>query len=239
MPDTPPTPPEKLSERLEIRLHLSAKQRFLAACRRAGDTPSDVLRAAMKGYVETVEAAEQPNLTKELSMKLIHNPLKTLAALGTSIAAAVMFTASPSIADDRDAQPLNPPYVVYPSDMITQNIEAECKAIMEVSVEGTPENISAECTHPGFIHAVIEAAATVKFAPKILDGKPVRRKGVEYPIIFAFSDDAVSFADLDKNSDGFLSQDEGISQGYIDVMDANKDGRASQEEYDTFSNQSQ
>jgi len=86
MPDQPNDPkyPEKLSDRIEIRLHSSVKQRFLTACKRTGDVPSDVLRAAMKGYIETVEAAERPTLTKELSMKLIENPLKTLAALGTN-----------------------------------------------------------------------------------------------------------------------------------------------------------
>ena len=239
MPDQNNDHPEKLSERLEIRLHYSVKQRFLAACRRTGDVPSDVLRAAMKGYIETVEAAEQPSITKELSMKLIHNPLKTLAALGTSVAAAVMFTATPSIAEDRDVQPIGAPLVTYPAELAAEGITGECEAHFDVSAEGTPENIKAECTHPGFVDAVTESAATLRFEPKIKDGKAVKRKGVVYPLVFEISSDDEKtiedqFSESDINGDGHLTADEKIAQAFIDAMDTNNDGRASFAEYDAY-----
>ena len=238
MPDQNNDHPEKLSERLEIRLHHSAKQRFLAACRRTGDVPSDVLRAAMKGYIETVEAAEQPSLAKELSMKLIHNPLKTLAALGTSVAAAVMFTATPSIAEDRDATPIAPPFLVYPAEMIEQGISGECTAIFDVSRKGTPENVKAQCTHHGFVEVIIEAASALKFQPKIKDGQPARRQGVEYPFVFQLDNDDIttkeSFAESDKNKDGILTAEDNIAPAFIDKMDKDGDGGASFSEYEAY-----
>ena len=237
MPDQNNDHPEKLSERLEIRLHYSVKQRFLAACRRTGDVPSDVLRAAMKGYIETVEAAEQPSLAKELPMKLIHNPLKTLAALGTSVAAAVMFTATPSVAEDRDAVPIAPPLVVYPAEMIEQGISGECTAIFDVSRKGTPENVKAQCTHHGFVEEVIRAAGTMKFHPKRVNGTPTTRKGVIYPIVFELSVDDLNpeemFAGMDKNADGQLTSDENISQNWIDAMDTDGNGGADFDEFFT------
>lgn len=92
--------PEKNSERVEIRLPYSLKQQFLAACTRAGETPSDVLREAMADYVTRVELAEKPTPLQEIIMKLIHNPLK---AAGMTLASVTAFAlmAAPSSADER------------------------------------------------------------------------------------------------------------------------------------------
>ena len=92
--------PEKNSERVEIRLTYSLKQRFLAACKRAGDTPSEALRGAMADYILQVDAAGKPNFFQELTMKLIHNPLKTATMALTSLAAFAL-VAAPSSADER------------------------------------------------------------------------------------------------------------------------------------------
>lgn len=96
--------PEKLSERLELRLPYSDKRRFLEACRQAGDVPSEVLRSAMKTYVARVEMARTPTLAEDLVMKFIRNPLKTLATAGAGIAAMVLLSGQTSMADaDPDA----------------------------------------------------------------------------------------------------------------------------------------
>lgn len=179
--------PEKLSERLEIRLPHSVKQRFLAACKRAGETPSDVLRTAMNGYIAEVETIEHQTFIQELTMKLVQSPLKALAMTGTSIAAAIMFTAAPSVADT-DAQPLAHPHVVYPSDMVDQNRTADCVAKFDVDVNGKPESITVTCSDNGFVGAVHDAARTLRFEPKRADGRKIRRIGVEYPIEFKLAD---------------------------------------------------
>ena len=91
---------EKQTERLEVRLGVTQRDQFLAACKRAGDTPSDVLRAAMSSYIAKVQSAERKTLRQELTMKLIHNPLKTAAMALTSLAAFALI-AAPSSADER------------------------------------------------------------------------------------------------------------------------------------------
>lgn len=180
--------PEKLSERLEIRLHRSAKHRFLDACKRAGDTPSDILRTAMADYVAEVERAEQKTITRELSMAVIRNPLKTLTTAGLTLAAALAFTATPSFAD-RDAQPIeHPTWITYPIDMANQGITAECKAHFDVSADGFPRKITVECTHPGFVDTVERATARLRFRPKHVDGKPVKRRDVVYPYSFTLDE---------------------------------------------------
>jgi len=68
--------PEKHTERIEVRMGTTLRNQFLATCKRVGDTPSDVLRAAMATYVEDMKLAERKTLKQELTMKLIHNPLK-------------------------------------------------------------------------------------------------------------------------------------------------------------------
>lgn len=91
---------EKLSERMEIRLPYSDKRRFLDACRKAGDVPSDVLRTALRDYVARVETADHLSLAEDLSMKLVRNPLKSLGMAFASTVAAIGFAAQPSLADD-------------------------------------------------------------------------------------------------------------------------------------------
>lgn len=91
---------EKQSERLEVRLSASLRDQFLLACKRAGQTPSDVLRAAMSDYVEKVELAERKTLHQELTMKLIHNPLKA-ASMALASLTAFALLAAPSSADEK------------------------------------------------------------------------------------------------------------------------------------------
>ena len=168
-------------------------------------------------------------------MKLIHNPLKTLAALGTSVAAAVIFTATPSIADDRDASLERPPTVYYPVAMIVRGITGECSAKFDVSKTGVPENISADCTHPGFIEETLKSTTTMRFSPKLENGNPVRRKGVVYPLVFKFSEDDMAaatdkeptpeeiFQKLDENSDGVLNGVD-LSDYLLEEIDLNGNG---------------
>jgi len=113
--------------------------------------------------------------------------------------------------------------------MAEQGITGECKATLDVSREGLPINVTADCTHPGFIEVTIASAKTLRFEPKIQDGKPVIRQGVVYPIAFELSDDrppAKRFAEMGRNQDGFLTSDENIAQAWIDKMDTNGDQKA-------------
>ena len=92
--------PEKNSERVEVRLPYSLKQRFLRACERAGETPSEALRDAMADYILRIEQAGKPTQWETLTMKLIHNPLKAAGMTLASLAAFALM-AAPSSADER------------------------------------------------------------------------------------------------------------------------------------------
>lgn len=189
VPETRPekqtdTRKEKLSERLEIRVHHSVKTRFLNACRKAGDTPSDILRAAMQDYIQTVDKAERLNPIRELSMTFIDNPLKTLGAMGAGVVAVIAFSAAPSAADQA-ATPLNHPEdVTYPTDLAEQGVTGECWATFTVTADGKPDSVSVQCSHPGFEQSTRDAVNQLIFQPKTVDGVPVAEENVTYPLIF-------------------------------------------------------
>jgi len=181
---------EKKSETLEVRLPYSKKEAFKAACEREGITASHAMRTFIDAYLKQSRQRKLKQISQEITMKLFQNPLKTAGAVGAALTGAVLLTAAPSMAEDRDAAPINPPNLSPPIAMLQQGISAKCKALFDVSPMGEPENVKAECTHPGYIDAVIEAASTLRFEPKMIDGKAVPRTGVEYPIAFIFDQDS-------------------------------------------------
>lgn len=91
--------PEKQTSRLEVRLGPSLRQRFLDTCERVGDTPSDVIRAAMSDYILRIETAERKTLKQELTMRLIRNPLKTIGMTLSAAAAMLAFAVPVGTAD--------------------------------------------------------------------------------------------------------------------------------------------
>ena len=134
--------------------------------------------------------------------------------------------------------PIGAPVVKYPIELAKQGITGECKAIFDVSEKGIPENVKADCTHPGFVDVTIESAKTLRFEPKIKDGEAIPRTGVEYPLLFEITQDADdksledTFAEFDKNGDGELTSDENIAQAWIDEMDRDENRSASFSEFE-------
>ena len=84
----------------------------------------------------------------------------------------------------RDAKPIRPPSVSYPSGPASRGIEAQCYALMDVDVSGQPERIQTACSSPAFNAATYQAAAQMRFAPRTRDGADIRRINVVYPITF-------------------------------------------------------
>jgi len=181
---------EKKSETLEVRMPHSKKQAFKAACEAEGITVSHALRSFIDAYLKRSRRMKLKQITKEISMTLIRNPLKTTGGLSAAILASLAvftLTAAPGMADpaDRDAQPIAPPTPSYPMDMANLGLGAKCNATFDVSVEGYVEaGMTVECSHPGFVEAVRNAVVTMRFEPKLVDDKAVRRTGVVYPIEF-------------------------------------------------------
>lgn len=184
--------PEKKTETLEVRLPHSKKEAFKAACEAEGITVSHAVRSFVDAYLKRSKRMRLKLITREVSMTLIRNPIKTTTGLfGTLGAAFAVFslTATPSFAD-RDAQPIQPPIPQYPMDLAKAGISADCEAIFNVSADGYIEDgLEVECTHPGFVEATRKAALTLQFAPKIVDGKAARRTGVRYPISYQLISD--------------------------------------------------
>ncbi len=181
---------EKKSETLEVRLPHSKKEAFKAACEKEGITASHAVRTFIDAYLKRSRRMKLKQIAQELSMTLIQNPAKTTGGIGalllSAFAAAALF-AAPSMAD-KNVQPIEPPAPVYPIDLASQGIGADCTATFDVSVRGYVEPpIEVECTHPGFVESVELAVTTLRFKPKMIDNKPVRMKGVVYPISYSVS----------------------------------------------------
>lgn len=195
---------EKKSEMIEVRIPHSKKQAFMKACEDEGITASHAIRTFIDAYLKRSRRMKVKQVAQELSMTLIRNPIKTTSTVSTAVLATLaisIFIAAPSAAD-RDAQPIAPPQIEWPKDvrisqeMMDGGFKETCDATFNVSAEGFVESpFDVLCSYPAFEQSVRAATMTLRFEPKIVDGKPVRRTGVVYPYIFTFeaSADAVLY----------------------------------------------
>ncbi|MEO9970255.1 MAG: hypothetical protein ABJG15_10635 [Hyphomonadaceae bacterium] len=91
---------EKKSETLEVRLPHSKKEAFKAACEEEGITASHAVRTFIDAYLKRSARVKLKRIAEDITMKLFRNPLKTAGIAGTGIIAAILFSASPSMAED-------------------------------------------------------------------------------------------------------------------------------------------
>ena len=180
-------PPEKKSESLEVRLPHSRKEAFMQACEENGVTASHAIRTFIDEYLKRSRRMKLKRIAQEISMTLIQNPLKTTGGIGALVTggfALSLMIATP-VAADSNAQPISLPMPVYPIELAEAGISASCDATFNVDAEGFVEaDVEVDCTHPGFVDAVRNAVLTLRFEPKMEDGKAVRRTGVVYPMSF-------------------------------------------------------
>ena len=66
-------------------------------------------------------------------------------------------------------------------------MSSDCEISFDVTADGFTENVIPECELPGFIESARNAVLTLRFEPKMVDGKAVPRKNVVYPISYRFS----------------------------------------------------
>ncbi len=90
---------EKKSESLDVRLPHSKKAAFMAACEEEGITASHAIRTFIDAYLARSRHVKVQRIAKEIANMLIRNPLKTTGLAGASLAALVMLSAQPSMAD--------------------------------------------------------------------------------------------------------------------------------------------
>ncbi len=92
-----------------------------------------------------------------------------------------------TLADGRvliDTMPVRPPIPRYPEGAAYLQRGSECYTKFTVETDGQPSNIRITCADPLFNEAAEAAARTVQFKPATLDGRPVVRNNVIYPISF-------------------------------------------------------
>jgi protein TonB len=91
---------------------------------------------------------------------------------------------------DRDAQPLVRIPPQFPSRFLNGDNSGYCKVRFDVSPEGQPFNVQATiCTSNQLKSATIKSVQKWKYNPKMVDGRPASRTGVESKIRFDLSDE--------------------------------------------------
>lgn len=91
---------------------------------------------------------------------------------------------------DRDAQPLVRIPPVFPPRFMQGNNSGYCRMRFDVSPEGQPFNVvAATCTSSQLERASVKNVQKWKYNPKIVDGRPVSRSGVETKIQFDLEDE--------------------------------------------------
>ena len=91
---------EKKSETLEVRLPHSKKEAFKAACEEEGITASHAVRTFIDAYLKRSRRVKLKRIAEDITMKLFRNPIKAAGIAGTGLIAAILFSASPSAAED-------------------------------------------------------------------------------------------------------------------------------------------
>ncbi len=89
-----------------------------------------------------------------------------------------------SVTRQKQLQPISGPAAVYPDRLLERGIQGSCEVRFNVSVRGEPYNIRPDCTHPGFASSAKRAVSASRFSPEIIDGQPVERSNVVYPITY-------------------------------------------------------
>lgn len=95
---------------------------------------------------------------------------------------------NPVAISDRDATPIRPPVVTYPTRAAERGTEGECSVSFDVDVRGRPYNVVADCSDSVFRREAIRAVSKVEFAPKIVKGQARERKNVVYPLVFTLNE---------------------------------------------------
>lgn len=91
---------------------------------------------------------------------------------------------------DKDPTPLVRIPPVFPNRFLQGDSSGYCRVQFDVSPEGQPFNVRATlCTNKQLKSATVKSVQKWKYAPKIQDGRPVSRAGLETTIRFDLRDE--------------------------------------------------
>lgn len=151
------------------------------------------VRAKSRSKPKRIASADKPPPPPKLSATKSDVNLPTPQIQGAA-PTAVKFSRvqsldiNPVAISDRDATPIRPPVVTYPSRAAERGTEGECSVSFNVDVRGRPYDVKADCTDSVFRREAIRSVSKVEFAPKIVSGKPTERRNVVYPLVFQLGD---------------------------------------------------
>ena len=75
----------------------------------------------------------------------------------------------------------------YPAEAVSKKLSGNCMVMFDLSIDGTPTNMLAECTDPVFESEAAALKGAV-FQPVLNDeGNPVEVKGITYPLAFCIA----------------------------------------------------
>ena len=147
------------------------------------------IRAKSRSKPKRLASADKPPPPPKLSATKSDVNLPTPQIQG-SAPTAVKFDRvqsldiNPVAISDRDATPIRPPVVTYPSRAAERGTEGECTVTFNVDVRGRPYDVKADCTDSVFRREAVRAVSKVEFAPKVVKGQARERRNVVYPLVF-------------------------------------------------------
>lgn len=143
--------------------------------------------------IEDVQQVDPPPPPPQIERQRAEQPSEGLATVMGAIpefeapqlnSDSVNFSVS-----DRDAQPLVRIEPQYPMRAAERGVEGSCWVRFDVTPDGTPTNINIyQCDSSLFERASVRAVERWRYNPKVEDGVPVARRGVETRFDFQLSD---------------------------------------------------
>ena len=143
--------------------------------------------------IEDVQQVDPPPPPPQIERQRAEQPSEGLATVMGAIpdfeapqlnSDSVNFSVS-----DRDAQPLVRIEPQYPMRAAERGVEGSCWVRFDVTPDGTPTNIDIfRCDSSLFERASIRAVERWRYNPKVQDGVPVARRGVETRFDFRLAD---------------------------------------------------
>lgn len=150
------------------------------------------VRTRSRSKPKRIASADKPPPPPKLSASKSDVNLPTPQIQGTA-PTAVKFDrvqsldVNPVAISDRDATPIRPPVVTYPTRAAERGTEGECTVSFNVDVRGRPYDVNADCSDSVFRREAVRAVSKVEFAPKIVKGQARERRNVVYPLVFKLS----------------------------------------------------
>lgn len=179
----------KLIEPKEVVL---SESEFRTLSRITPQEETQEIRRTQRKAVKRLETADKPPPPPKLSAAKSDVNLPTPQIQGAAptelkIGSVSDFAMDAVAVSDRDAQPISPPQPSYPQRAAQRGTEGTCEVRFDVDPKGIPYNVTADCTDSVFTREAERAVSQVRFAPKIVRGKPVGRTNVVYPLEFTLT----------------------------------------------------